>query len=153
MAMKKIEHLAVILIGLLVVGCDEQPEKPFLKIAGGGFIYNYRYASVNYGFVAKPLRPLPEGSILEASFDIPDKPDKYIITLPVVAGKMLYGFETQALHGVKKEVPYRVKLRLVEPATGKELVSLEREFRSNIDQSSLPSKAPVQGIGYFPAPQ
>jgi hypothetical protein len=153
MAMKKIEVLAAVLIGLLVVGCDEQPEKPFLKIAGGGFIYNYRYASVNYGFVAMPLRPLPDGSILEASFDVPDKPDKYIITLPAVAGKTMYGFETQALHGVKKEVSYRVKLRLVEPTTGKELALLERDFRSNIDQSSLPTKAPVQGIGYFPAPQ
>ncbi len=151
--MKQTLTLAAILMSLCIAGCDEQPEKPYLKIAGGGFIYNYRYAIVNYGFVAKPLRPLPEGSTLEASFDIPDDSKKFVISLPVVPGKMLYGFETQALHGVKKDVPYRVRLRLLEATTGKELALLERDFRSNIAQDTLPTKAPVKGIGYFPAPQ
>jgi hypothetical protein len=149
--MKKNLLWVTILIAVLASACDDQSNKPYMKIAGGGFMFNYRYSILNYGFVAKPLRPLPDGSTLEASFDIPDSTDKFVLTLPVVAGKMQYAFETEALHGVKKDVPYKAKLRLLEAGTGKELALLEREFRSDVEQSSLPIKAPVKGIGYFPA--
>ena len=151
--MTKRHFLAAVFASLLLFACDDQPDKPYVKIAGGGFMFNYRYSVLNYGFVVKPLRPLPEGSTLEASFDIPDSAQKFVLTLPVVAGKMQYGFETQALHGVKKDVPYKATLRLLEAGTGKELAMMERDFRSDVEQSSLPTKAPVQGIGYFPAPQ
>jgi hypothetical protein len=145
--------LAAIFASLLLTACEDQSDKPYVKIAGGGFMFNYRYSVLNYGFVAKPLRPLPEGSTLEASFEIPDSPQRLVLTLPVVAGKMQYGFETQALHGVKKNVPYKATLRLLEAGTGKQLAMMERDFRSDVEQSSLPTKAPVHGIGYFPAPQ
>ena len=151
--MTKKHFLAAVFASLLLSACDDQSDKPYVKIAGGGFMFNYRYSVLNYGFVVKPLRPLPEGSTLEASFDIPDSAQKFVLTLPVVAGKMQYGFETQALHGVKKDVPYKATLRLLEAGTGKELAMMERDFRSDVEQSSLPTKAPVQGIGYFPAPQ
>ena len=151
--MTKKHFLAAVFASLLLSACDDQSDKPYVKIAGGGFMFNYRYSVLNYGFVVKPLRPLPEGSTLEASFDIPDSAQKFVLTLPVVAGKMQYGFETQALHGVKKDVPYKATLRLLEAGTGKELAMMERDFRSDVEQSTLPTKAPVQGIGYFPAPQ
>lgn len=151
--MKRNLLIATILISLVATACDNQSDKPYMKIAGGGFMFNYRYSIMNYGFVVKPLRPLPEGSTLEASFDIPDSSEKFILKLPVVAGKMSYAFETEALHGVKKNVPYKAKLRLLEAGTGKELALVERDFRSDVEQSSLPTKAPLQGIGYFPAPQ
>ena len=144
---------ALALAGLLVSACDDQSSKPYLKIAGGGFMFNYRYSVMNYGFVVKPLRPLPDGSILEASFDIPDSPKRFVLTLPAVAGKMQYAFETEALHDVKKDVPYKATLRLLEAGTGKELAVMEKDFRSDVEQSTLPTKAPVAGIGYFPAPQ
>lgn len=151
--MTKKHFLAAVFASLLLSACDDQSDKPYVKIAGGGFMFNYRYSVLNYGFVVKPLRPLPEGSTLEASFDIPDSAEKFVLTLPVVAGKMQYGFETQALHGVKKDVPYKATLRLLEAGTGKELAMMERDFRSDVEQSTLPTKAPVRGIGYFPAPQ
>jgi hypothetical protein len=151
--MKRNILLVVMLAGVLAAACDDQSSKPYLKIAGGGFMFNYRYSIMNYGFVVKPLRPLPEGSTLEASFDLPGSPEKFVLKLPVVAGKMQYAFETEALHGVRKDVPYKAKLRLLEAGTGKELALLERDFRSDVEQGSLPTKAPVEGIGYFPAPQ
>ena len=117
--MTKKHFLAAVFASLLLSACDDQSDKPYVKIAGGGFMFNYRYSVLNYGFVVKPLRPLPEGSTLEASFDIPDSAQKFVLTLPVVAGKMQYGFETQALHGVKKDVPYKATLRLLEAGTGK----------------------------------
>lgn len=151
--MKKMFLVLFCLGGLLLTACDGQSGKPYLKIVGGGFIFNYRYSAMNYGFVAKPLRPLPAGATLEASFEVPGSDQRYVTTLPVREGKMQYVFETQPLHGVKKDTPYKARLRLLAANTGKELASLEREFRSTADQSSLPTKAPVEGIGYFPAPQ
>ena len=143
---------ALTFLSLSISACDDQSGKPYLKIAGGGFMFNYRYSVMNYGFVAKPLRPLPVGSVLQASFDIPDSATKYVLTLPAVAGKMQYAFETEALIGVKKDVPYKATLRLLEAGTGKELALVEKDFRSDVDQNTLPTKAPVAGIGYFPAP-
>lgn len=151
--MKKIPLVLLCLGGLLLAACDDQSGKPYLKIAGGGFIFNYRYSAMNYGFVAKPLRPLPAGAMLEASFEVPGSDQRYVTTLPVREGKMQYVFETQPLHDVRKDTPYKARLRLLEAGTGKELASLEQEFRSSADQSTLPTKAPVKGIGYFPAPQ
>ena len=151
--MSKYVLKAAVFLGLLAAGCDDQSNKPFVKIAGGGFTFNYRYAIMNYGFVVKPLRPLPEGSTLEARFEIPGEVKKLVLTLPAVTGKMLYGFETPALQGVKKDVPYKATLRLLEKDTGKELAVLEQAFFSGTDQDALPSKAPVQGVGYFPVPQ
>ncbi len=151
--MKKTSIAALCLAGLLLLACEDQSGKPYLKIVGGGFVFNYRYAVYNYGFVAKPLRPLPAGATLEASFDVPDSDTKFVTTLPVQEGKLQYVFESQPLQGVKKDKPYMVKLRLVETVSGKELAMLEKEFHTAVDQSTLPTKAPVKGIGYFPAPQ
>lgn len=148
--MKKTLPLFFCLAGLLLAACEDQSNKPYLKIAGGGFIFNYRYSAMNYGFVAKPLRPLPAGATLEASFEIPESDERYVTTLPVQEGKLQYAFETQPLEHVKKDKPYKATLRLLEANTGKELALVEQEFRTNTDQSTLPKIAPVKGIGYFP---
>ncbi len=139
-------------LGLLLSACEEQAPQPFLKIVGGGFIFNYRYSKMTYGFVARQLRPLPEGSVLEASFDLPQTERKFVITKPVRAGQLQYSFETEALRGVQKNTPYKVRLKLLEANTGKELAVLEQVFKSDVDQEGLPTTAPVVGIGYQTAP-
>ena len=75
-------------LGLVLSACEEQAPQPFLKIVGGGFIFNYRYSKMTYGFVARQLRPMPEGSLLEASFDLPMTERKFVITKPVKAGQL-----------------------------------------------------------------
>lgn len=88
--------------GLALSACKEQAPQPYLKIVGGGFVINYRYSKMTYGFVARQLRPPPEASVLEASFDLPHTERKYIITQPAKSGQMHYSFETDALRGVQK---------------------------------------------------
>ena len=139
-------------LGLVLSACEEQAPQPFLKIVGGGFIFNYRYSKMTYGFVARQLRPLPEGSVLEASFDLPATERKFVITKPAKAGQLQYSFETEGLRGVQKNTPYKVRLKLLEANTGKELAMLEQVFKSDVDQDGLPTKAPVVGIGYQTAP-
>jgi len=135
-------------LGLVLSACKEEAPTPFLKIVGGSFIFNYRYSKMTYGFVARQLKPLPEGSMLEASFDLPGTDRKFVITTPVKAGQLQYRFETEGLHGVKKDTPYKVQLKLVEANTGKELALVEQVFKSEVDQDTLPTKAPVIGPGY-----
>lgn len=140
-------------LALVLPACEEKAPQPFLKIVGGSFTFNYRYSKMTYGFVARQLRPLPEGSVLEASFDLPQTERKFVITLPAKKGQLHYKFETEALRGVQKDTPYRVQLKLLEANTGKELAFVEQVFKSDVDQDALPTKAPVVGIGYQLAPE
>src|SRR3954471_10740191 len=87
---------------LLLAGCGEDVSKPYLDFAGGGFIFNYRNAEAFYGFVAKPLRRLPEGGVIEARFDIPGSAEPYVATEKVVPGQMQYSFKTPFLTGIEK---------------------------------------------------
>ncbi len=135
-------------LGLVLSACGEEAPTPFLKIVGGSFLFNYRYSKMTYGFVARQLKPLPEGSLLEASFDLPGTDRKFVIIKPARAGQLQYSFETEALRGVRKNTPYKVKLKLLEAKTGKELQLIEQAFKSEVDQDTLPTKAPVIGPGY-----
>ena len=56
-------------LGLVLTACKEEAPTPFLKIVGGSFIFNYRYSKMSYGFVARQLRPLPDGSILRLNYE------------------------------------------------------------------------------------
>ncbi len=56
---------------LFLTACGEDPNAPYLNFAGGGFVFNYRNAEAFYGFVAKPVRTLPEGGSIEAQFEVP----------------------------------------------------------------------------------
>lgn len=140
-------------LGLVLSACKEEAPTPFVKIVGGSFLFNYRYSKMSYGFVARQLKPLPEGSVLEASFDLPDTERKFVIIKPVKAGQLQYSFETEALRGVRKNTPYKVQLRLLEADTGKELALVEQVFKSDVDQATLPTKAPVVGPGYQANPE
>ena len=76
-----------------------------------------------------------------------------VITKPAKAGQLHYSFETEALRGVKKNTPYKVQLKLLEANTGKELALVEQVFKSDVDQATLPTKAPVVGPGYQANPE
>jgi hypothetical protein len=140
-------------LGLALSACKEEVPTPFLKIVGGSFLFNYRYSTMSYGFVARQLKPLPEGSVLEASFDLPDTERKFVVTKPAKPGQLQYSFETDALRGVKKDTPYKVQLKLLEANTGKELTVVEQVFKSDVDQATLPTRAPVVGPGYQTNPE
>jgi hypothetical protein len=140
-------------LGLILSACKEAEPTPFVKIVGGSFLFNYRYSKMTYGFVARQLKPLPEGSVLEASFDLPDTERKFVVTKPVKAGQLQYSFETEALRGVRKNTPYKVRLKLLEADTGKELALVEQVFKSHVDQATLPTKAPVVGPAYQANPE
>jgi hypothetical protein len=151
--MRILNVLLALALFIMLAACDSRPDKPYLKIQGGGFVFNYRYSSMSYGFVAKVLKPLPEGSLLEASFDMPGSAERFAVKVPTNAGKMIYAFESPPLKGVQKGRPYNVTLRLLAGEGGQELLALQQTYKTDTDQAELPVKAPVkQGPGYEPNP-
>jgi hypothetical protein len=130
----------LVLLALMVAGCgeDDQPAD-YIKIAGGGLTFNYRYSEATMIVVGRQLTPPPKGSMLEALFDIPGEKARDVVSRPFMAGKLTYKLESKVLSGIKKGVPLKVTLRVVDPA-GKELDRAETEYVSDVDQSTLPLK-------------
>ena len=140
----------VVLLALAVVACDRS-DKPYLAFAGGGFVFNYRLATADYGFVANVERLLPVGSVLEATFEDPAGGPPIVLRQESVTGRRSYHFQTPPLQGVEADRDYRVVLRLLD-AQGGELQRIARHFRSQVSQDVLPARPPVVGPGYQPAP-
>jgi hypothetical protein len=139
--------IILLTLGLLLTGCGEDPNSPYLSFAGGGFIFNYRNAEAFYGFVAKPLRTLPEGSLIEAQFELPGRPFPAVTSEKVVKGKVQYKFQSPNLTGIVRNHPYKAVMRLID-AEGKEVARYEKEFHADVDQSKLPDQPLVVGPGY-----
>jgi hypothetical protein len=139
-------------MGLTLAGCGEDPSAPYLEFAGGGFIFNYRNAEAFYGFVAKPLRTLPEGGVIEATLDMPNGAKPFVATEKVVPGQLQYSFKTPFLTGVQKGHEYKAVMRVID-SSGKQLARYERTFHTDVDQATLPSKPLVVGPGYQQNPE
>jgi len=144
--MRHFSWLLVVVLALM--GCKEDTNAPYLEFAGGGFIFNYRNAEAFYGFVARPLRSLPDGSVIEAQFDIPNSSTPYVVTENVKPGMLQFSFRTPDLKGVEKGHPYKAVMRLLASPSGPELARYERSFHTDVEQASLPQKPLVIGPGY-----
>ncbi|TMJ41768.1 MAG: hypothetical protein E6G89_05580 [Alphaproteobacteria bacterium] len=113
--------IALLILVLFLAGCGENPNAPYLAFAGGGFVFNYRNAEAFYGFIARPVRTLPEGGVIEA--------------------------QSPLLTGIVAKHDYKVVLRLID-AQGKEIAQYEQKFHTDVDQSTLPNQPLVVGPGY-----
>jgi hypothetical protein len=150
--MTVLQRLVVVLGALLVAACSSQESGPYLEIQGGGFMFNYRIAEATAGIVAYPLRTLPEGGTIEASFQNPAGGAAIVMSEPVVADKKKYDFTTPPLQGVKANTDYTMTVRLLD-AAGKELETLKKALVSDLDQNVLPSKPLTIGPGYTKNPE
>ena len=142
-----LRRIAILFFALFLAGCSEDPNAPYLSFAGGGFVFNYRNAEAFYGFVAKPLRTLPEGGVIEAQFEVPGNPEPAIVQEKVVKGQIQYSFKSPLLTGIQAKHGYKAVLRLID-AQGKEIARYEQNFHTDVDQSTLPSQPLVVGPGY-----
>ena len=146
--MKLPDLAAVLLAASLLSACEDNSKPPYLEFAGGGFIFNYRNADAFYGFVVRPKKPLPEGSALEARFEMPGGAPDYIVTAKAASSQLQYSFKTDTLRGIVKGHDYKAVIRLVDGATGVEIARYEKTFHTGIDQASLPDKPLVVGPAY-----
>lgn len=141
---RKILGLAV---ALFLTACGEDPNAPYLNFAGGGFVFNYRNAEAFYGFVAKPVRTLPEGGSIEAQFEVPGSAEPATVTENVVTGQVQYSFKSPNLTGIQPKHEYKAVMRLLD-AAGKEVARYEQNFHTDVDQSTMPDQPLVVGPGY-----
>jgi hypothetical protein len=129
-----------VMLALVLAACgEEDAPNDYLKIAGGGLTFNYRYAQATMVVVGKQVAPLPEGATVAALFEIPGKTERERVERPVIAGKLTYKLESSHLSGIRKGVPLKVTLLLV-GKDGKELDRDETQYTSDVDQDQLPSQ-------------
>ena len=145
--------LALATMLLVIVACEEDPNAPYVEIEGGGFVFNYRVADAYYGFVARRLRKLPPGSVLEASFENPDGGAPFILRQTPEDNQMSFSFRSPSVQGVKADRNYRVELRLIAPGSNEVVARYGKSFRSKIDQDIMPDKPLTVGPGYAPNPE
>ncbi len=129
---------------LALTACGSRPID-YLKIAGGGLNFNYRYSELRMVLVAKQMSPLPEGASVVALFDIPGSAARERVERPAIAGKLSYKLESSPLKGVKKDVPLFATLLLLGP-DGKELDREDKRYVSDRDQEGLPTKPLVDPL-------
>jgi hypothetical protein len=128
------------LAAFLLTACSEsQGPNDYIKIAGGGLVFNYRYSQATMVVVIKQVKTLPEGGKIEALFDLPGLTARDVQSRPIQPGKLTYKLESSILNGIKKGEPLKVTIRLLD-ANQKELETEETSFTSDADQSTLPSK-------------
>lgn len=132
--------LTVLSVALVLSSCGEDSGPTnYLEIIGGGLTFNYRYSQATMVVIGKQRTPLPDGSKVEALFDIPGEAVREQVSRPAMTGKLTYKLESKYLTGIRKGIPLNVTLRLLD-ASGKELDRDETQYVSDIDQLTLPSR-------------
>jgi hypothetical protein len=145
--------LVVVLLGIGLATRQDPAEKPYLEIAGGGFIYNYREADVYYGFVANVLKPVAVGTWLIAEFEDPAGGPPLTVETRLHARSVRYGVHSPSVRGVKAGKPYHVRIRLLDYTRTKLIWTGEKDFVSQIDDTVVPDMPLTIGPGYFPNPE
>jgi hypothetical protein len=140
---------------LLVTACGEEASRTdYMKIAGGGLTFNFRYSEARAVIVGRQVTPLPDGATVEALFDIPGQSRREKVAQPASSGRIIYKLQSGPLKGIKKGVPLNVTL-IVTDVSGKEIDRDETQFVSDVDQDTLPSKPLVDPArpNYVPLPE
>ena len=121
-------------------------ESQYLELGGGGFVFNYRNAEAIWGIILVPRRDPPEGATIEVAFENPAGGAPILLARPARGGGRI-DFRTPPLRGIVKDRAYKV-IVLLKSATGEELLRIEKDYSSDLDQSVLPERPLAIGPGY-----
>lgn len=150
-----LSHLIAASIGLVAVlfavgwtTRQDPAEAPYLKILGGGFMFNYRVADVYFGFTAAVMRPLPTGSIIEAVFEDPAGGPGHVVRQRVGTDTERYALRSPPVRGVKAGQPYRVDIKVMNRQETAVLWTHGLAFKSQIDDTVVPDQPLTIGPGY-----
>lgn len=136
---------------LLLSSCQRQAEN-LVEVTGHLFVFNYRVASATYLLTLKKTGPIPDGSLIIAEFENPQGGAPLVLNQKIYPIDDKIALQSENLHCVRKDRPYTVNVRLVDK-DGKVLQQLKTEFRSDLDQTVLPSKPLVVGALYEKNPE
>ena len=149
--MRRLCIVAVVALLAAPSRAGEPDAASLIDLQGGGFIFNYNIAEVFYGVLVKPRRALPVGTEIEARFEDPAGGPPIVVTETFRGSPRPISLRTPPVQGVVANRDYRVTIRLRD-ASGALLGETARTFRSDLDQSILPSHRLTVGPGYQPAP-
>ncbi len=127
---------------------EDMTTKPYLKVLGSGFMFNYRVADVYYGFTAIVQRPLPTGSIIEASFEDPSGGPEHVVRTRVGTGTNRYSLRSPSVRGVERHKPYTIAIRVLDREEKQVLWRNEFGVRSQIGDEVVPDEPLTIGPGY-----
>ncbi|MCV0351258.1 MULTISPECIES: hypothetical protein [unclassified Nitratireductor] len=132
---------------------EDPADAPYLKILGGGFMFNYREAEIFYGFTAQVVRPLASGSIIEATFEDPAGGAPLVVSERVSTMTDRYALRTPPVRGVEAKKPYRVEIRVYDRTKTTLLWQEEHSYASQIADTVVPEKPLTIGPGYHRNPE
>ena len=155
----RFHHVVLFGIGLAVAALsiglatrEDIASRPYLKIAGSGFIFNYRVADAFYGFTAVVQKPVKAYSQIVARFENPAGGPPIEVSQVVTPRSDRYGIRTPPLHGIKKDKPYRVSVRLVQNGDGQVLFDDNFTVASMMSDAVMPPEPLTIGPGYTQNP-
>jgi hypothetical protein len=136
---------------LLLAACQRQAEN-LVEVTGHLFVFNYRNASATYLLTLKKTAPIPDGSVIVAEFENPQGGAPLVLNQKIFPVDEKISLQSENLHCVRKDRPYFVTVRLMDK-DGKLLQELKTRFKSDLDQTVLPSKPLAIGAGYEKNPE
>lgn len=139
------------LVALFAIAWAFRPnvdDMPYLKIAGGGFVFNYRVAEVFYGFTARVTRPLATGSIIEAVFEDPQGGAPHVVRQRVGTETDRYALRSPGIRGVQAGQTYQVAVRVLNRQGDQELWHSTLQYTSQISDDIIAEKPLTIGPGY-----
>lgn len=145
--------LVAVLFGVGWATRQDPAESPYLKILGGGFMFNYRVAEVYYGFSAAIMRPLPTGSIIEAAFQDPAGGPAHLVRQRVGTDSERYSLRSPPVRGVKAGTPYHVAIRVMDREETAVVWRHDMVFKSQLDDTIMPDEPMTVGPGYARNPR
>jgi hypothetical protein len=138
----------IALCGVLVLeACRDAGNSDYLNVSGKIFVFNYRIAQATYLLTLAKVRPLPDGAMLETTFQNPAGGDALIVRQKIWPATEKITVESPPIKCVKANREYKVSMRL-EDAGGNLLQTIERKMISDTDQSVLPDKPLIVGPFY-----
>ena len=123
-------------------------DKPYLRILGGGFIFNYRISDIHYGFTAIVERPLLPGSIIEASFEDPAGGPDHVVRVRVDSDTNRYALRSPPVRGVEKDRPYAVAVKVMDRLETEVIWQDDLVFSSQLSDTIIPDQPLTIGPGY-----
>jgi hypothetical protein len=138
---------SMLAIVLALAACEDQGG-PAASFAGGGFVFNYRIGEAFYGVVINTERKLPASAVIQGQFENPAGGPTIVVEDNYREGQRKYMLRTPALKGIKKDIPYKVVVEILDKPGGTVIDRLEKTIKSDVDQSTIPQEPMVIGPGY-----
>jgi hypothetical protein len=127
---------------MLLAGCGlvaPRPQKSeYLQSVGGGFLFDREKQQVQYTMVVAPRRPLPAGSIIEATFEDPVGERPYVVSVVVKSDERDFTLTSPPVHGTRAGKTYQVQVKLYADAGRSQILdSYAQGVRAVLDQGRL----------------